>query len=209
MTIRLLIADDHPIVRSGLKAILASQPDFELVAEAHNGADAVNLATAHTPDVIMIDLQMPQMDGLAAIQQILKSQTQAHILVLTTYQTDADILPALEAGATGYLLKDAPPEELFHAIRAASRGEKVLSPSITARMMERLSSPAEKALSRREIEVLELAAHGASNREIAEKLHITEATAKSHFVHIFEKLNVTDRTAAVTAALEKKIIRLD
>jgi DNA-binding NarL/FixJ family response regulator len=207
--IRLLVADDHPVVRSGLKAILASQPDFELLAETDNGATAVTLATSLRPDVILMDLQMPVMDGLTAIKQICSGKQHPHILVLTTYNTDADILPALEAGATGYLLKDAPPEELFHAVRSAARGEKVLAPSITARLMERISSQVEKSLSGREIEVLELAARGASNKEIAGKLHITESTVKSHFVHIFDKLSVADRTAAVTIALEKKIIRLE
>ncbi|MEK6754502.1 MAG: response regulator transcription factor [Chloroflexota bacterium] len=207
--IRILIADDHPVVRSGLKAILASQPDFELVADAENGNAAVAFSEKFNPDVILMDMQMPFMDGLTAIKKIHARQAHINILVLTTYDTDSDIMPALEAGATGYLLKDTPPEELFRAIRSASRGEKVLAPAITARLMERLSLRAEKSLSRREIEVLELASHGGSNKDIAAKLHITEATVKSHFVHIFDKLGVTDRTAAVTVALEKKIIRLD
>ncbi len=209
MTIRILIADDHPIMRSGLTAILASQADFELLAEAQDGNTAVEFSARHDPHVILMDLQMPNMDGLTAIKHIRAKQPHIHILVLTTFNTDSDILPALEAGATGYLLKDAPPEELFRAIRSAARGEKVLAPSITARLVERLASPSEKSLSSREIEVLEYAAHGSSNKDIAGKLHITEATVKSHFVHIFDKLSVTDRTAAVTAALEKKIIRLD
>ncbi len=208
MTIRLLIADDHPVVRSGLKAILATQPDFELVAEADNGETAVTLFAQFQPDVTLMDLQMPCMDGLTAIRLIRAGHPQAYVLVLTTFNTDADILPALEAGATGYLVKDAPADELFRAVRAAARGEKVLAPVVAARLMERLAAPAEKSLSGREIEVLELAARGAANREIAGRLHITEATVKSHFVRIFAKLGVADRTAAVTAALEKKIIRL-
>lgn len=208
MTIRLLIADDHPVVRSGLKAILATQPDFELVAEADNGADAVTLFAHCQPDVALMDLRMPGLDGLTAIKTICAMQMTARILVLTTYDTDADILPALQAGATGYLVKDSPPDELFRAIRATARGEKVLAPTVTARLLARLMLPAETALSGREIEVLELAAHGRSNKEIASQLHITEATVKSHFVHIFAKLGVTDRTAAVTVALEKKVIRL-
>ncbi len=207
--IRILIADDHPVVRSGLKAIIASQPDFELLADADNGSAAVTLSASLHPDLILMDLQMPIMDGLTAIKQIRAKQADVNILVLTTYDTDADIMPALEAGATGYLLKDTPPEELFRAIRSASQGEKVLAPAITARLLERFSSRAEKSLSRREIEALELASRGDSNKDIAAKLHITEATVKSHFVHIFDKLGVTDRTAAVTAALERKIIRLD
>lgn len=207
--IRILIADDHPIVRSGLKAILASQPDFELVADVDNGSAAVTFSANLHPDVILMDLQMSIMDGLTAIKQIRTKQPEVNILVLTTYDSDADIMPALEAGAAGYLLKDTPPEELFRAIRSVVQGEKVLAPTIVARLMGRLSSRAEKSLSRREIEVLELASRGDSNKDIAASLHITEATVKSHFVHIFDKLGVADRTAAVTAALEKKIIRLD
>ena len=207
MTINILIADDHPIVRSGLKAILATQTDFLVIAEAANGSTAVELAFSHTLDVILLDLQMPVMDGLQAIKKIRSRQPQAHILILTTFSTDGDILPALEAGATGYLLKDAPPEDLFHAIRTAALGQKVLSPAVTERLMNRLMVQSEKSLSGREIEVLELAAHGDSNKDIAHKLFISETTVKSHFIHIFDKLGVADRTAAVTLALEKKIIR--
>ena len=209
MTIRLLIADDHPVVRSGLKAILASQPDFELLAEADNGFAAVESSAKFQPDVILLDLQMPVMDGVTAIAQIHAANPSIRILVLTTYDTDVDILRALDAGATGYLLKDAPPEDLFRAIRSAARGEVTLAPSVAAKLTHRLTHPLERSLSGREIEVLSLAARGDSNKEIAVKLHITEATVKSHFVHIFNKLNVTDRTAAVTIALEKKIIRLE
>ena len=209
MTIRIIIADDHPIVRSGLKAILASQPDFELVAEAGHGAAAVAASETFQPDVILMDLQMPVMDGVTATAQIHMKYPAIHILVLTTYDTDADILRALDAGATGYLLKDAPPDELFRAIRSAARGEVTLAPSIAAKLTRRLTNPLERSLSGREIEVLSLASRGDSNKEIAAKLHITEATVKSHFVHIFDKLSVADRTAAVTLALEKKIIRLE
>ena len=209
MTIRLLIADDHPVVRSGLKAILASQPDFELLAEADNGFAAVESSAKFQPDVILMDLQMPVVDGVTAIAQIHAANPSIRILVLTTYDTDVDILRALDAGATGYLLKDAPPEDLFRAIRSAARGEVTLAPSVAAKLTRRLARPLERSLSGREIDVLSLAARGDSNKEIAVKLHITEATVKSHFVHIFNKLNVTDRTAAVTMALEKKMIRLE
>ena len=209
MTIRLLIADDHPVVRSGLKAILASQPDFELFAEADDGFAAVESSVKFQPDVILMDLQMPVLDGVTAIAQIHAANPSIRILVLTTYDTDVDILRALDAGATGYLLKDAPPEELFRSIRSAARGEVTLAPGVAAKLTRRLTHPLEKSLSGREIEVLSLAARGDSNKEIAAKLHITEATVKSHFVHIFNKLNVTDRTAAVTMALEKKMIRLE
>jgi DNA-binding NarL/FixJ family response regulator len=209
MTIRILIADDHPIVRSGLRAIIASQSDLEVVAEAADGESAIALSSIQKPDVILMDLQMPGLDGATAIRRIRAEQPQAHILVLTTYDTDGDILPALDSGATGYLLKDARPEDLFQAIRATARGESALSPAITARLIERLSSHPQKALSSREIEVLELAARGNSNKDIGVKLHITEATVKSHLVHIFAKLGVADRTAAVTLALETGILRMD
>jgi DNA-binding NarL/FixJ family response regulator len=207
--IRILIADDHPVVRSGLRALLASQSDFEVVSEAENGEAAVALFTSHAPDVILMDLQMPVLDGLTAIQQIHALQPGARILVLTTYDTDSDIMPALEAGATGYLLKDAPPEELFRAVRGAARGEVTLAPGVAEKMTRRLMAASNNTLSMREIEVLELASRGNSNKDIADKLHITEATVKSHFVHIFNKLGATDRTSAVTIALKQKIIRLN
>jgi DNA-binding NarL/FixJ family response regulator len=206
--IRLLIVDDHPVVRSGLKAMLTSQPDLEVAAEAESGEAALALLAGAQPDVILMDLRMPGMDGAAAIRAVREREPGARILVLTTYETDADILRALEAGATGYLLKDAPPEELFRAVRGAARGELTLAPSVAARLTSRLAGGGEPALSEREIEVLEQAARGAANREIAARLHISEATVKSHFVHIFAKLGVDDRTAAVTLAMERKIIRL-
>ena len=209
MTIRIMIADDHPVVRSGLKAIIASQPDFELVADVDNGAAAVTSSAKLQPDVILMDLQMPVLDGVTATAQIHAKYPKIHILVLTTFDTDVDILRALNAGATGYLLKDTLPDELFRSIRSAARGEVTFAPSIAAKLTRRLTNPLEKSLSSREIEVLKLAARGYSNKEIAAKLHITEATVKSHFVHIFDKLSVTDRTAAVTLALEKKMIRLE
>jgi DNA-binding NarL/FixJ family response regulator len=209
MTIRILIADDHPVVRSGLRAVLASQSDFEVVSEAENGEAAVALFTSHAPDVILMDLQMPVLDGLTAIQQIHARQSEVKILVLTTYDTDSDIMPALEAGATGYLLKDAPPEELFRAVRSAARGEVTLAPSVAEKMTRRLMTASNTTLSMREIEVLELASRGNSNKDIADQLHITEATVKSHFVHIFNKLGAADRTSAVTIALKQKIIRLN
>jgi DNA-binding NarL/FixJ family response regulator len=209
MTIRILIADDHPIVRSGLRALLASQSDFEIVSEAENGEAALVLVTSHAPDIILMDLQMPVMDGLTAIRQIHARHPEVKILVLTTYDTDSDIIPALEAGATGYLLKDAPPEELFRAVHSAARGEVILAPSVAEKMTRRLMTASNNALSMREIEVLELASHGNSNKDIADKLHITEATVKSHFVHIFNKLGAADRTSAVTIALKRKIIRLN
>ena len=208
MSIRILIADDHPVVRSGLVALLNSQPEFDVVAEAENGETAVSLSLAHTPDVILMDLQMPVLDGLAAIQQIRTEWSEARIIVLTTYDTDADIMPALKAGATGYLLKDTPPQALFDAIQSAARGELTYAPKVTAKLTRHLTGTPKRALSNREVEVLELASQGNSNKAIASKLYITEATVKSHFVHIFNKLEVDDRTAAVTVALKRKIIRL-
>ena len=208
MTIQILIADDHPVVRSGLVALLNSQPDFEVVAEAENGEKAVSLSLANTPDVILMDLQMPVLDGLAAIQQIRDQQPEARIIVLTTYDTDADIMPALQAGAIGYLLKDAPAEALFDAIQSAARGEVTYAPQVAAKITRRLLNTTKQTLSNREIEVLTLASQGNANKAIAAELHITEATVKSHFVHIFNKLGVDDRTAAVTVALKQKIIRL-
>lgn len=208
MRIQILIADDHPVVRSGLVALLNSQPEFEVVAEVGNGEEAVSSSLASVPDVILMDLQMPVMDGLTAIQQIRAHQPEARIIVLTTYDTDADIMPALKVGATGYLLKDAPPEALFDAIRSAARGEVAYAPKVAAKITRHLVSTPKRTLSNREVQVLTLASQGNSNKAIAAELHITEATVKSHFVHIFNKLGVDDRTAAVTVALKRKIIRL-
>jgi DNA-binding NarL/FixJ family response regulator len=206
--VRLLIADDHPIVRAGFEGMLAGQPDLEVVGEAENGEEAVTLAQRLRPDVVLMDLRMPVVDGVEATNRIKEEVPSANILVLTTYDSDADILRAIEAGATGYLLKDTPREDLFRAIRAAARGEPVLAPSVTARLMQRAQTPARTALSGREIEVLELVARGGSNKELARDLHLSEATVKSHLIHIFDKLGVTDRTAAVTVALERGILRL-
>ena len=206
--LRLLIADDHPIVRAGFEGMLAEMPDLEVVGEAENGEEAVRLAQRLRPDVVLMDLRMPVVDGVEATNRIKEGDYSANVLVLTTYDSDADILRAIEAGATGYLLKDTPRDELFRAIRAAARGEPVLAPSVTARLMQRAQTPTRTALSGREIEVLELVARGGSNKELARELHLSEATVKSHLIHIFDKLGVTDRTAAVTVALERGILRL-
>lgn len=205
---RLLIVDDHPVVRAGLRGMLSGQPDFEVLGEAANGAEAVDLTKRLNPNVVLMDLRMPEMDGVTAIGKIKARHPDVQILVLTTYDSDSDILPAIESGATGYLLKDAPREELFQAIRAAAQGKPLLTSAIAARLMERMRSPAVEALSSREIEVLNLVAKGASNKEIAGQLFITEATVKSHLLRIFGKLGVADRTAAVTRALEQGILRL-
>jgi DNA-binding NarL/FixJ family response regulator len=169
----------------------------------------VVLAAQLQPDVVLMDLRMPEKDGVAAIGEIKAQQPEAQILVLTTYDTDADILRAIEAGATGYLLKDCPRNELFRAIRAAARGEAVLAPAVATRVVSRMRAPAEEALSAREIEVLDLVARGSRNKEIARQLHISEATVKTHLLHIYGKLGVADRTAAVTTALQRGILRLD
>ncbi len=206
--IRVLIADDHPVVRTGLRGMLQTQSDIEVVGEAETGAQAVSLAGRLEPDVVLMDLQMPDLDGVSATQQICTRFSQIHVLVLTTYDTDADITRAIGAGAIGYLLKDTPREDLFRAIRAASRGESVLAPSVASRMMERIRGPGDLTLSAREIEVLAQVADGNTNQEIANALFISRATVKTHLVHIFSKLGVDDRTAAVTAALERGILRL-
>jgi len=207
--IQILIVDDHPVVREGLAGMLAGQPDFAVVALAANGAESVTLFEQHAPDVVLMDLRMPVLDGVAAIQQIREKRPSARILVLTTYDSDADIVRAIEAGATGYLLKDAPREELFRSIRAAAQGESVLSPAVASRLMSRMRAPAEENLSAREIEVLQLVARGTNNKEIGKQLHISTATVKTHLIHIFNKLGVNDRTSAVTVALEKRILTLD
>ncbi len=207
--IRLLIADDHPVVRAGLRGMLSAEPDFEVVGEATNGAEAVALTGELRPDIVLMDLRMPEMDGVTAISQIKEEYPETQVLVLTTYESDADILRAIETGATGYLLKDAPREELFGAIRTAAQGKSPLAPNVATRLMQRMRNLDEEALSAREIEVLELVASGTSNKEIAKRLWVSETTVKSHMLHIFDKLDVTDRTAAVTEALKRGIIRLE
>ena len=208
-SISVLIADDHPVVRAGLRGMLSGEPDFEVVGEAQNGKEAVALAGRLGPDVVLMDLRMPQMDGVTATERIKAEYPKVRVLVLTTYESDADILRAIETGATGYLLKDAPREELFGAIRMVAEGKSPLAPAVAARLMQRMRGPAEKALSAREIEVLELIAQGRSNKEIARRLWISETTVKSHMLHVFGKLGVTDRTAAVTEALRRGILRLE
>jgi DNA-binding NarL/FixJ family response regulator len=206
--VRLLVADDHPVVRDGLRAMLATQPDLQLVGEAATGTEAVASARALRPDVVLMDLQLPQLDGPAAIATLRQQAPEVRVLVLTTYGSDADITRAIDAGATGYLLKDAPREQLFAAIRAAARGEAVLSPSVATRVLGRMRAPAEEALSPRELEILQAVAEGLSNKQVGRRLYVSEATVKTHLLRIFAKLGVDDRTAAVTAALERGIIRL-
>lgn len=206
--IKVLIADDHPVVRDGLRAMLATQPDMEVVGEAATGTQAVERAQALRPDVVLMDLQMPELDGPAAIATLREREPAVHVLVVTTFGSDADITRAIDAGATGYLLKDAPREQLFTAIRAAARGESVLSPTVATRVLGRMRAPAEEALSSRELEILAAVARGLSNKDIGRQLYVSEATVKTHLLRIFGKLGVGDRTAAVTVALERGIIRL-
>ncbi len=208
-TIRILLVDDHPVVRAGLSGLLSSQPDFEVVGEASNGLEALSLLEQTGADVALMDLRMPQMDGVTAIRQIRARFPKVQVLVLTTYDTDSEIVRAVEAGATGYLLKDVPREELFRAVRLCAKGEAVLSPPVAARLLGRMRGSSEDNLSMRELEVLSLVARGFSNKEIARKLKISEATVKTHLLHTFGKLGVDDRTAAVTVALERGILRLD
>lgn len=207
--VRVLIADDHPVVRSGIKGMLEPDPGFDIVGEAASGPEAVALSLRERPDVVLMDLQMPGLDGASATAQIKAQRPETQVLVLTTYGTDADIVRAIDAGAVGYLLKDLPHEEIARAVRAAARGETTLAPAVAQRLMQRVRSPASDALSAREIEVLQLAARGLSNSEIAKELFVSATTAKAHLVHIYSKLGVNDRTAAVTTALERGIIRLD
>ena len=207
--IRILISDDHPVVRTGLSGMLSGEQDLEVVGEATNGSEAVALANRLIPDVILMDLRMPEMDGVEAISRIKDRHPEMNILVLTTYESDADILRALEGGATGYMLKDTPREDLFEAIRAVAEGKSPLAPDVAARLVQRIRGPVDELLTTREIEILEHVAQGASNKEIARQLWISDTTVKSHVLHIFNKLEVTDRTAAVTVALRRGIISLE
>jgi len=205
--IRLLIADDHPVVRDGLSGMFSGDDGFEVIGEAANGAQAVTLACALEPDVILMDLRMPEMDGVAAIAELARRKLPARVLVLTTYDTDSDVVRAVEAGATGYLLKDSPRGDLLRAVRAAARGEAALSPSVATRLLGQVRAPAQEPLSQREFEVLELVARGATNREAAAKLFISEATVKTHLLHIYAKLGVSDRAAAVAEAFQRGLLQ--
>lgn len=208
MTIRLLVVDDHPVVRSGLRALLEGQEDLDVVGEAADGAQALAAVASDPPDLVLLDLRMPVLDGVAVIDRLRLSHPAVRILVLTTYDTDTDIVRAVEAGATGYLLKDVPREELFRGVRAASRGEPVLAPGVAARLMRRAGAPSAPTPTERELDVLRLVAQGLTNRAIARRLQVSEATVKTHLVHAFTKLGVDDRTAAVTSALERGLLRL-
>ena len=208
-TIRIILADDHPVVRDGLKGMIASQEDLSVVGEASDGEELVRLAGEVTADVALVDLRMPVLDGVSAIALLRESSPALHVLVLTTYDSDADIRRAVEAGATGYLLKDAPREELFRAIRGTAQGDSYLSPAVASRLVDQVRSPDHDKLSPREVEVLTLVAQGSANKEIAHTLRLSEATVKSHLLHIFEKLGAADRTHAVTIAVRRGIIPLE
>jgi DNA-binding NarL/FixJ family response regulator len=206
VTIRLLIVDDHPVVRDGLRGMLAGDPELEVVGEASDGAEGIALVERLRPDVILMDLRMPGMGGAAAIRQLAAQGSTARVLVLTTYDSDSDVVPALEAGATGYLLKDAPRDQLVRAIHAAARDEAVLAPSVATRLVSQLRAPVQDTLSERELEVLTLIAQGETNRGAAARLFISEATVKTHLLHIYEKLGVNDRAAAVAVGYERGLL---
>ncbi|MGW1738187.1 response regulator [Nocardia sp. NPDC001965] len=205
--IRLLLADDHPVVRAGLRAVLATEPGFDIVAEAATAEAAVARSALGDIDVVLMDLQFGRgMNGAEATALISARPAAPRVLIVTTYDSDADTLPAIEAGATGYLLKDAPPDDLAAAVRAAAAGRTTLAPAVAHRLMNRLRAPG-AALTRRETEVLALVADGLSNHDIGGRLHLTEGTVKSHLVRIYTKLGVNSRTGAVAVATEMGLIR--
>ncbi|MFB7912950.1 response regulator [Streptomyces sp. NPDC056061] len=207
--ITLVVVDDHPVVRDGLRGMFDSAPGFRVLGEASDGPAGVDLVVRLDPDVVLMDLRMPGGGGVAAIAELSRRGARAEVLVLTTYDTDSDTLPAIEAGATGYLLKDAPRDELFNAVRAAAEGRTVLSPAVATRLVSRVRAPAapgSESLSAREREVLELVAKGTPNREIAAELFISEATVKTHLTHVFAKLGAKDRAAAVAIGYDRGIL---
>ncbi|GAA1955603.1 response regulator [Kitasatospora viridis] len=210
MTIRLLIVDDHPIVRDGLRGVFEGDPDFEVAGEAGDGAEGVRQALALAPDVVLMDLRMAGTGGVEAIRRLRELAPALRVLVLTTYDSEADVLPAVEAGATGYLLKDAPREELVRAVRATAQGQTVLAPTVAAALLGRMRAPAPaapvEALTERELEVLRLVADGSTNKESARRLFISEATVKTHLLHLYAKLGVRDRAAAVAEGYKRGLL---
>ena len=206
MTIRILVVDDHPVVRGGLVGWLDAQQDLTVVGEAADGQEALALVAAAEPDVVLMDLRMPRMDGVTATERLAARHPAVRVLVLTTYDTDADIVRAVAAGATGYLLKDTPLPQLADAVRAAARGETVLAPPVAARLVSRLRAPAAEAPTAREVEVLAGVARGLTNAEIGRELFIGEATVKTHLLRVFAKLGVDARTRAVMVAVERGLL---
>jgi DNA-binding NarL/FixJ family response regulator len=204
--IRILLVDDHPVVRHGLRGMLDAEPDLTVVGEASSGDGGVEQAVALAPDIVLMDLRMPDGDGVDATGRILARAPRTRVVVLTTYETDRDILRAIEAGACGYLLKDASPGDLADAVRAAHRGETVLAPSVASTLVRQVRRPAPPALSARETQVLRLVALGRTNAEIGKELFISEATVKTHLLRVFSKLDVADRTAAVTTAMSHGLL---
>lgn len=205
--ITVLLVDDHLVVRSGLRALLATQPDMDVVAEASSGAEALQLVRSHAPAVVMMDLAMgPGMDGIEAIRQIRNLGTGQSVLVFTTYDSDADIVRAVDSGAMGYLLKDAAPEEIFAAIRGAVQGRSVMSPPVASRLFQQMRNP-DEVLTPREAELLSLLTEGLSNRELGRRLFISEATVKTHLAHIYAKLGVDTRAAAIATAIRREGMR--
>lgn len=204
--IRILLVDDHPVVRHGLRGMLDAEPDLAVVGEASSGTAGVAAARELVPDIVLMDLRMPDGDGVQATGQILAALPTARVVVLTTYETDRDILRAIEAGASGYLLKDTSPAELADAVRAAARGETVLAPSVASTLVRQVRAPAPPALSAREVQVLRLVAAGRTNADIGRELFISEATVKTHLLRVFNKLDVADRTAAVTTAMSHGLL---
>jgi DNA-binding NarL/FixJ family response regulator len=204
--IRLLVVDDHPILRDGLRGAFTGETDIEVVGEAGNGAEGLALVARLEPDLVLMDLRMPRMDGVSAIKAIRESFPAVRVLVLTTFDSETDVLPAIEAGATGYLLKDAPTAELLRAVRAAAHGESVLSPSVAGKLIGQVRKPPPSKLTKRELEVLTLVADGATNRSAAAALFISEASIKTHLLHIYAKFDVRDRAAAVGEAYRRGIL---
>ncbi|GAA2204157.1 response regulator transcription factor [Nonomuraea monospora] len=204
--LRLMIVDDHPVVRDGLRGIFDGVPDIEVVAEAGDGHEALALARAAAPDVVLMDLRMPGLDGVSAIERLAADHPGIRVVVLTTYDTDADVSRALAAGVAGYLLKDAPREELQAAVRTAAAGGRVLAQRITSQLIDGLGRKPASAPTPRELEVLRLIARGAANKEVARALLISETTVKTHLKHVFAKLGVDNRAAAVVAAMERRLI---
>ncbi|MFJ3380290.1 response regulator [Curtobacterium sp. NPDC090217] len=206
--IRVVVADDHPVVRAGLVALLQDADDVEVVGQAADGESAVSTVLAERPDVVLMDLRMPGIDGDAATARILAVEPGIRVLILTTYESDDQILAAIEAGATGYLLKAAPESEILAGVRATARGETALAPSAAAALVRRATGavPTGPSLTPRELDVLRLVAQGQSNPAIGRALFLSETTVKSHLGHVFEKLGVSDRTRAVTRAMELRIL---